>query len=165
MSFAKPTRSSALRTGEAYTRIRSLHPAPSGAPVADQLRILRTAVDSLTSILMDELDKANDNVSSVRSETQQQIAAVSKIVEALPIEVARELESSKTSVAKLDRRAENGVRRLNEALSVQQQALTDMAKDVGKIDRAAARQEDDAKRASERFERDMEQLRAQVPKT
>ena len=135
--------------------------------MAEQLRILRTAVDSLTSILMDELDKANENVASVRSETQQQIAAVKKSVEALPVDLAsvrRELDVSKTYVAKLDRRAEHGVRRLNEALSVQQQALTDMAADVSKIDRKAARQEDDVKQASERFEKDMAQLRTQVSK-
>jgi len=152
--------------------------APAGAPVSEQLRILRAAVDSLTTILMEELDSLSKDLVSARKEARGQLSTLRRSVvalEGLPEEFAalrREVDTTKGATSKLDHRAEHGVRRLNEALAVQQQALAGIAEDIGRMKHSISRSDDELRRAEEQsrrtsevFDLEMERLRSQVTKS
>lgn len=102
--------------------------------VQEQLRTLSHAVDSLSQIMVDELDTLSSDMTQTRVDASDQLTTLAKGMQSFSPEISslREaserckstVEAANTSIGKLKRWTESGFRRLNEALTVQQQALT-----------------------------------------
>ena len=102
--------------------------------VQEQLKTLSHAVDSLSQIMVDELDTLSSDMTQTRVDASDQLATLAKGVQSFSPEISSlrdssercksAVEAANTSIAKLKRWTESGFRRLNEALTVQQQALT-----------------------------------------
>jgi len=102
--------------------------------VQEQLKTLSHAVDALSQILVDELDAVGADMRQTKVETSDQLTTLAKGMQAFTHGLSglkatsdqckSTAEAASTSIAKLKRWTETGFRRLNEALTVQQQALT-----------------------------------------
>ena len=102
--------------------------------VQEQLKTLSQAVDSLSQIMVDELDALSSEMTRTRVDASDQLTTLAKGMQSFSPEISslREaqvrcksaVEAANTSLGKLKRWTESGFRRLNEALTVQQQALT-----------------------------------------
>ena len=102
--------------------------------VQQQLQTLSHAVDALSQIMVDELDAVGADMRQTKVETSDQLTTLAKGMQAFTPEISglkvtadqckSAAEAASSSLAKLKRWTETGFRRLNEALTVQQQALT-----------------------------------------
>jgi chromosome segregation ATPase len=102
--------------------------------VQEQLKTLSHAVDALSQILVDELDAVGADMRQTKVETSDQLTTLAKGMQAFTHGLSglkatsdqckSTAEAASTSISKLKRWTETGFRRLNEALTVQQQALT-----------------------------------------
>eukprot|EP00961_Rhodomonas_salina_P221084 2988974-Rhodomonas_salina.2 len=102
--------------------------------VHHQLRSLGTAFDTLSQIMVDELDSICADASKNKSDTAEQLTTLAKAIKSFTPEIASiraytekcrtAADMANSSNQKLKRWTESGFKRLSEAMSVQQQALT-----------------------------------------
>jgi hypothetical protein len=101
--------------------------------VQAQLKALSNAVDTLSQIMVDELESVGSDLARAKVETSDQLATLANGVKSVTPEISTlhsavdkcksSADAANASIVKLKRWTESGFRRLNDVLSVQQQAL------------------------------------------
>jgi len=116
--------------------------------VQEQMRSLGSVIDSLSQIMVEEIDVLCGEMNRFKVDTSDQFTLVAKGVQRLGPEIAElrnalnvvkgSTQASEDSVQRLRLWTESGFRRLSEAVQIQQQALTVLDGQVGGLNEKLA---------------------------